>query len=506
MSAQTLELRTRRLNQASVTRDGCDYVLCWLMQALRAEKNPTLDAAIALGNDHALPVVVLHAVDHYPYASHRLHRFILEASRDLERGVQARDLRFVRWIGREKGGALDVVARLAKRAAAVVLDDAPTLVTRTYADALAQTIKRPLFAVDACYAVPMNALAEPLETTKAFRAAHTKLRPHHLKTELRQEAHLPAFAGDLGMASESLELDEAGLDALIRAAGVDMSVPSVSGFAGYRSAALARLELAVREVVPHYKRTRNNPALEDATARLSPWLHFGVLSPREVANAVLEAEAAGRVNAAARWKFFNEMLTWREYYHHRARHEVLWSRWAGLPAWARDTLQAHASDPRPKFYALEALIHGETEDETWNAAQKQFLLDGWLNNNLRMYWVKQLLSGVKHRKTRGRWRVTSTTALALTGATRRPTEGYAGGLATARRATVRLRFTDKLPPSLTAPCASARAFPSGWLSKPGVTPTASPCPKMRRLFWGATSKRLHKALTQVLVRGQNTEQ
>ena len=391
MSAQTLELRTRQLNEASVTCKGCDYILCWLTRALRAEENPTLDAAIALGNDHALPVVVLHAVDRYPYASHRLHKFILEASRDLERGLNARGLRFVRWIGREGGGAVDVVARLAGRAAAVVLDDAPTLVTRAYADALAQTIKRPLFAVDACCAVPMNAFAEPLETTKAFRAAHTKLRPHHLKTELRQDSHFPAFEGDLGVSSQPLELDGAGLDALIRAAGVDMSVPSVSGFAGYRAAALARLQFAVCEVVPHYKRTRNNPALEDATAKLSPWLHFGVLSPREVAGAVLEAEAEGSINAAARWKFFNEMLTWREYYHHRARHEVLWSRWAGLPAWARDTLQAHADDPRPKLYALEALIHGETEDETWNAAQKQFLLDGWLNNNLRMYWVKQLL-------------------------------------------------------------------------------------------------------------------
>ena len=141
---------------------------------------------------------------------------------------------------------------------------------------------------------------------------------------------------------------------------------------------------------PRYKWTRNNPALEDATTKLSPWLHFGVLAPREVARAVLEAETAGDVHPAARWKFFNEMLTWREYYHHRCRFEPNWSRWAGLPAWARETLQEHASDPRPTLFPLDALVHGETDDETWNAAQKQFLLDGWMNN-LRMYRVKQLL-------------------------------------------------------------------------------------------------------------------
>ena len=120
-------------------------------------------------------------------------------------------------------------------------------------------------------------------------------------------------------------------------------------------------------------------------------MHFGVLSPREVARAVLGAEADGALHAAARWKFLDETLTWREYYHHRCRHVPGWAQWPGLPAHARDTLTAHATDPRPRLYSLGELARGETGDETWNAAQKQFLLDGWMNNNLRMVWVKQLL-------------------------------------------------------------------------------------------------------------------
>ena len=392
--AAILDLRTRKLNEQPVRRKGSDYVLCWLMQALRAEENPVLDAAIALGNDLGLPVVVLHTLENrYPYASHRLHRFVLEASWELEAGVQARGVRFARWVRRagEAGGAVDLAAELAGRAAAVVVDDVPIFVTNEYAEVLSQRLKRAVFAVDACCAVPMNALAELRDTTKAFRAAHTKLRPLHLNAELRQAPVLPVFDGDLGITPTSLELDNIDLDALIRETGVDMSVPPAPGFLGGRSAALARLEFAVREVVPRYKWTRNNPALEDATAKLSPWLHFGVLSPREMARAVLEAEAEGKVHAAARWKFLDETLTWREYYHHRARFESNWDRWEGLPEWARETLQAHAADPRPNLYSLNELIHGETDDETWNVAHKQFLLDGWLNNNLRMYWVKQLL-------------------------------------------------------------------------------------------------------------------
>ncbi|PJF37754.1 MAG: DNA photolyase, partial [Phototrophicales bacterium] len=34
---------------------------------------------------------------------------------------------------------------------------------------------------------------------------------------------------------------------------------------------------------------------------------------------------------------------------------------------------------------------GNTPDRTWNAAQKEWRNCGWLHNNLRMYWAKQIL-------------------------------------------------------------------------------------------------------------------
>ena len=79
--------RVRRMNAAEVRPTG-RYVLCWLQQALRARDNPVIDAAIRLGNDLGLPVLVYHGLrEDYPYASDRLHHFILGASRDLARVV-----------------------------------------------------------------------------------------------------------------------------------------------------------------------------------------------------------------------------------------------------------------------------------------------------------------------------------------------------------------------------------------------------------------------------------
>ena len=393
-----LRLRTRRLTDRRIVSRGRDYVLCWLMQALRADENPALDAAVALGNRRGLPVVVLHALENrYPYASHRLHRFILEASQELEAGVEARGLRFVRWVRKEGESEVDLVARLAERAAAVVCDDVPTFVTRTYADALSDRLDRAVLGVDACCAVPMNAFPDRLGTTKAFRAAHTARRPEHLETDLTQTPDLSAYDGDLPLDSdEILDLDDVGLDRLIAQTGVDMSVPPAPGWSGRRSAALARLEAGIRGTAPRYKWTRNNPSVSEGTMRISPWMHFGVLSPLEVAREALAAEEAGDLHRAARYKLLDETLTWREYYYHRCARDADFTRWAGLPEWARETLDAHADDPRPTAYSLGELLRGETDDAVWNAAQKQFLLDGWMNNNLRMYWVKQL---VKWRET-----------------------------------------------------------------------------------------------------------
>ena len=379
-----LRQRTRRLNTRAL--EGGDYVLCWLQQALRAEHNPAIDAAVAAGNEHGLPVVVYHGLDNrYPYASHRLHRFILESSRDLEAGVKGRGLRFIRYVRRPGKLEEGLVYRLCERAAMLVTDDQPAYVARWQADRVAARAERPVLAVDATCLVPPAAVGGPHRTTKAFRAAHTKLRGLHLSTDLTQTPAVPRFEDDLEVESDSLEGVD--LDALIATCGVDMTVPPATDFSGSRAAALDQLAWAAEHVLPSYNFRRNDPSDPTSTSRLSPWMHFGVLSPREVARAAHDAD----VHSAARWKFLDEALTWREYYHHRARVVPDPASYQNVPRRARATLEAHAGDPRPHVYSLDELTHAETDDDVWNACQKQFLLDGWMHNNLRMYWVKQII-------------------------------------------------------------------------------------------------------------------
>ncbi len=62
-----------------------------------------------------------------------------------------------------------------------------------------------------------------------------------------------------------------------------------------------------------------------------------------------------------------------------------------LPAWARETLDAHRADERRAHYSWERLARATTGDALWDAAQRALLVHGELHNNLRMTWGKAFL-------------------------------------------------------------------------------------------------------------------
>ena len=93
----------------------------------------------------------------------------------------------------------------------------------------------------------------------------------------------------------------------------------------------------------------------------------------------------------ARAAYLEELIVRREL----AINHVWWSpdydRYEGLPAWARATLEAAASDPRPHLYDYEAFDAAATHDPYWNAAMTEMKVTGYMHNRLRMYWGKKIL-------------------------------------------------------------------------------------------------------------------
>jgi deoxyribodipyrimidine photo-lyase len=178
----------------------------------------------------------------------------------------------------------------------------------------------------------------------------------------------------------TLAVDIAGSD-------IDHGVaPSPVYRGGYREAR-ARLDRFIAGPLRTYGTARNQPGAE-TTSRLSPFLHFGQISPQEIALAVRDATRAPREHRDA---YLEELIVRRELGYNFCRFNSNHRSLAALPAWAQATLKTHAEDPRPFLYSLEELEGARTHDYLWNAIQTELLTTGLMFGYYRMYWGKKII-------------------------------------------------------------------------------------------------------------------
>jgi len=135
-----------------------------------------------------------------------------------------------------------------------------------------------------------------------------------------------------------------------------------------------------------YPEDRNNPAVDGQTG-LSPYLHFGQISPQAVA---WEAARRGGVTSL-KGGFLDEVIVRRELSDNFCYYNEFYDSYEGFPPWAKMTLSAHERDRREYLYDLGCLEEGGTRDDLWNAAQRQLRGTGRMHGYMRMYWAKKIL-------------------------------------------------------------------------------------------------------------------
>jgi deoxyribodipyrimidine photo-lyase len=404
------EARLRRLNGARTNPRG-EYVLYWMQAYRRLARNHSLDYALRCARELGKPLVVYEGLRlDYPWASRRLHCFVLEGMRDNAQGAESLGLNYWPFVETPDRPAARLVDDLAKRAALVVTDDFPCFIVPGQTAALAKRAGVPVFAVDGNGVVPLALLGPAVSA-----AAHVRPRIHKAFAEAwenRANAK-PAF-GDAATKKVSPLFEPweaADVAAFVDGLPLDVSVPPVTGMLGGSAAARARLRVFLKKRLRGYAEARSEPrAPADGHASgLSPYLHFGHISIEEVVEAALattgrwtpdELRVQNRgkregyfcddpdVNA-----FLDEALTWRDvgFHWHWTRRADTAGLETALPAWALATLGAHAGDPRAYVYSAEEWEAGATHDPLWNAAQRELVATGTIHNYLRMLWGKKVL-------------------------------------------------------------------------------------------------------------------
>lgn len=364
-----------------------DFVLYWCMVNHRAEENPALDTAIALGNHLGLPVAVYQALrPDYPYASDRLHAWALEGMLDMAAGCATRGLPYWQELPRRKREHRPRLAELGRRAAAVVSDLFPTYIIPGHLRGAAKALDVPLFAVDASCVVPMQRIATVQAGAYTLRPKLQKLWPEYLGRTLPARAVKAAAAGrKLEPGFDTSDAREARL--ALAAFDIDHAVAPLSERGG-RKAGLKALDAFIQRM-DGYDTQRSDPGRAH-TSGLSPFFHWGNLFAGEAARAVIRSR--GTDHPAVR-TFLEELLVRRELgfnfcFHTPGPRQLSLE---SLPAWARETLATHQKDAREHLYTLEQLEAASTGDGLWNASQRELLERGRIHNYLRMLWGKKLL-------------------------------------------------------------------------------------------------------------------
>ena len=139
--------------------------------------------------------------------------------------------------------------------------------------------------------------------------------------------------------------------------------------------AAERLATFFQGGIHDYSEGRNHPAL-DTTTRLSPHIHFGEVSPREIWHAAQQCLAANPALQDQADKFLSEM-GWREFSHH------LLSHFPEIPeAPFKDQFDAFPWLGAPD--ALRAWQRGQTGYPIVDAGMRELWQTGYMHNRVRM--------------------------------------------------------------------------------------------------------------------------
>lgn len=178
-------------------------------------------------------------------------------------------------------------------------------------------------------------------------------------------------------------------EAVKKSLKVDRTVGVVDSFKPGYKAATQTLESFINERLKNYKRLRNDPVQQHmAVSNLSPYFHFGQISPQRAVIEVKKYENRYKDDVES---FINEAVIWRELGENLCFFNVDYDNYNGAKDWSKASLESHIKDKREYVYKLDELEQAKTHDSLWNAAQLEMVKTGKMAGYMRMYWAKKIL-------------------------------------------------------------------------------------------------------------------
>ena len=352
-----------------------------MQAAQRAECNHALEFAIHRANELHLPVFALFGLtDNYPQANLRHYCFMLQGLRLAQKQLEDKGIKFVIRCESPDSAAI----KFAKQAAMVIVDDGYLRIQRKWRNTVAQKIDCPLYEVTTNLIVPVGQASFKEEfSAGTFRPRITAKLGYYLKKLNPLKPRINSLRFDF------YSFDISDINKAIAKLKIDRSVKPTVKFTGGTIYAKKLLSDFIEKKLDLFPDDRNDPNA-DCVSHLSPYLHFGQISPLYVTLEVMKTKSSGKE------AFLEELIVRRELSHNFVWFNRDYDSFDALPPWAKRTLNFHRRDKRQYLYSLEDLEQAKTHDPYWNAAQKEMVLTGKMHGYMRMYWGKKIIEWSKN--------------------------------------------------------------------------------------------------------------
>jgi deoxyribodipyrimidine photo-lyase len=379
IQSQVASERIQLLNSKAVARGV--YVLYWMQQSQRAEYNHALEYAIEQANELKLPVrVVFGLTDDYPEANLRHYTFMLEGLRETQAALAIRGIP----MSVQKGDPAKVALKAAREAVLLVCDRGYLRHQKRWRRQVAEAAPCRVVQVESDVVVPVRAVSDKREVAaRTIRPKIHKQLGKFLVEMIETKVARRSAPGEL------TGIDLSDLEGTLKQLKIDRSVHPVSRFfTGGLSQAKKRFTTFMQKKLAHYRDNRNQPQT-DYVSHMSPYLHFGQISPLYLALRVWRQRLAHRANAET---YFEELVVRRELSMNFVEFTDDYASITCLPNWAKNTLNNHRRDPREQIYSPAEMERAQTHDRYWNAAWLEAKRTGYMHSYMRMYWAKQILT------------------------------------------------------------------------------------------------------------------
>jgi deoxyribodipyrimidine photo-lyase len=380
MSIKFNTSRARKLSEHKLNREG--DIWYWMSRDQRVQDNWALIFAVKLAQQESRNVGIVFCMQtEFLRAGNRQFQFMSEGLAELVEECENLQIPFKLLDGSPEDVLPGFINQ--EKVAALVTDFSPLRIKKQWLNSVLDKVSCPVFEVDAHNIIPTWAVSDKCE----FAAYTIRPKIHKL---------LPEYLTDFPKISKQ---DQQGFFKKYHYTGVFEKLAKqgeseqfyVKTFTGGSLEGNKILKKFLTSRLSQYDERNDPNAL--VSSDLSPYLHFGQISPQRAAWELYKdnSEYINKDKHPLEASFLEELIVRRELSDNFCYYNSDYDNFNGFHSWAQTTLNEHRDDKRSYVYSCVELEEAKTHDPLWNAAQHEMVITGKMHGYLRMYWAKKIL-------------------------------------------------------------------------------------------------------------------